>query len=174
MNRIASWLRTKAYGFIYDNSCVLYGESHCVSVKLFAMTTATMSATATLKPSTELTLQQIVSRNMRMALGYYNTDQKTLAKALGQASSSISLKMRGKLTWSLEDIEKASGFFNVKPEALVAGHGFEHGPLGYEPSELPSCSTPRRLVSQTALSTIGADSRKSTSACRVIFRGFKT
>ena len=23
------------------------------------------------------------------------------------------------------DIEKASGFFNVKPEALVAGHGFE-------------------------------------------------
>lgn len=84
-----------------------------------------MSATATLKPSTELTLQQIVSRNMRMALGYYNTDQKTLAKALGQASSSISLKMRGKLTWSLEDIEKASGFFNVKPEALVAGHGFE-------------------------------------------------
>ena len=107
------------------NSCVLYGESHCVSVKLFAMTTATMSATATLKPSTELTLQQIVSRNMRMALGYYNTDQKTLAKALGQASSSISLKMRGKLTWSLEDIEKASGFFNVKPEVLVAGHGFE-------------------------------------------------
>ena len=107
------------------NSCVLYGECHCVSVKLFAMTTATMSATATLKPSTELTLQQIVSRNMRMALGYYNTDQKTLAKALGQASSSISLKMRGKLTWSLEDIEKASGFFNVKPEALVAGHGFE-------------------------------------------------
>ena len=71
-----------------------------------------MSATATLKPSTELTLQQIVSRNMRMALGYYNTDQKALA-------------MRGKLTWSLEDIEKASGFFNVKPEALVAGHGFE-------------------------------------------------
>ena len=68
-----------------------------------------------------------------MALGYYNIDQKTLAKALGQASSSISLKMRGKLTWSLEDIEKASGFFDVKPEALVAGHGFEPWTSGLLP-----------------------------------------
>lgn len=36
-----------------------------------------------------------------------------------------------------------------------------HGPLGYEPSELPSCSTPRRLL-LAALSTIGANLNLST------------
>ena len=36
-----------------------------------------------------------------------------------------------------------------------------HGPLGYEPSELPSCSTPRRLL-LAALSTIGANLDLST------------
>ena len=36
-----------------------------------------------------------------------------------------------------------------------------HGPLGYEPSELPSCSTPRRLLLAT-LSTIGANLDLST------------
>ncbi|WP_438938793.1 hypothetical protein [Bifidobacterium breve] len=33
--------------------------------------------------------------------------------------------MTRRVAWSLEDIEKASGFFKVNPEALVAGHGFE-------------------------------------------------
>jgi hypothetical protein len=35
--------------------------------------------------------------------------------------------------WNLVDIEKASGFFNVKPEALVAGHGFEPWTSGAKP-----------------------------------------
>ena len=56
-------------------------------------------------------LQAIVTRN--------------LAKVLGIATSSMSQKFTGKTLWNLVDIEKASGFFNVKPEALVAGHGFE-------------------------------------------------
>ena len=34
------------------------------------------------------------------------------------------------------------------------GMDLNHGPLGYEPSELPSCSTPRRLVFKTALLTL--------------------
>lgn len=52
-------------------------------------------------------------------------NQKDLAKVLGIATSSMSQKFTGKTLWNLVDIEKASGFFNVKPEALVAGHGFE-------------------------------------------------
>lgn len=43
-----------------------------------------------------------------------------------------------------------------------------HGPLGYEPSELPSCSTPRRLLLAT-LSTIGANLNLSTFG-RVSYR----
>ena len=52
-------------------------------------------------------------------------NQKDLAKVLGIATSSMSQKFTGKTLWNLVDIEKAPGFFNVKPEALVAGHGFE-------------------------------------------------
>ena len=84
-----------------------------------------MNAAAAQKPKEDLSLQQIVSRNLKMALAYFGMDQKTLAAGLGMTSSAISLKMRGKIDWSLNDIEKASDFFNVKPEALVAGHGFE-------------------------------------------------
>lgn len=70
-------------------------------------------------------LQAIVTRNIRFAMALRGVNQKDLAKVLGIATSSMSQKFTGKTLWNLVDIEKASGFFNVKPEALVAGHGFE-------------------------------------------------
>jgi len=70
-------------------------------------------------------LQAIVTRNIRVAMALRGVNQKDLAKVLGIATSSMSQKFTGKTLWNLVDIEKASGFFNVKPEALVAGHGFE-------------------------------------------------
>ena len=70
-------------------------------------------------------LQAIVTRNIRVAMALRGANQKDLAKVLGIATSSMSQKFTGKTLWNLVDIEKASGFFNVKPEALVAGHGFE-------------------------------------------------
>ena len=62
---------------------------------------------------------------MKVAMTLRNVKQKDLANALGVDRSSISQKMTRRVAWSLEDIEKASDFFHVKPEALVAGHGFE-------------------------------------------------
>ncbi|MBK4349394.1 helix-turn-helix transcriptional regulator [Bifidobacterium longum subsp. longum] len=70
-------------------------------------------------------LQAIVTRNIRVAMALRGVNQKDLAKVLGIATSSMSQKFTGKTLWNLVDIEKASGFFHVKPEALVAGHGFE-------------------------------------------------
>ena len=70
-------------------------------------------------------LQAIVTRNIRVAMALRGVNQKDLAKVLGIGTSSMSQKCTGKTLWNLVDIEKASGFFNVKPEALVAGHGFE-------------------------------------------------
>lgn len=67
-------------------------------------------------------LQAIVTRNIRVAMALRGVNQKDLAKVLGIATSSMSQKFTGKTLWNLVDIEKASGFFNVKPEALVAGH----------------------------------------------------
>ncbi len=85
--------------------------------------------TTTISPKVEAqaetSLQDIVTRNMRIAMAARNVKQKDLATALGVERSSISQKMTRRVNWSLEDIEKASGFFHVKPEALVAGQGFE-------------------------------------------------
>ena len=68
---------------------------------------------------------------MKVAMTLRNVKQKDLANALGVDRSSISQKMTRRVAWSLEDIEKASDFFHVKPEALVAGHGFEPWTSGY-------------------------------------------
>lgn len=86
-----------------------------------------MTTTISLKveAQAETSLQDIVTRNMRIAMAARNVKQKDLATALGVERSSISQKMTRRVNWSLEDIEKASGFFHVKPEALVAGQGFE-------------------------------------------------
>ena len=70
-------------------------------------------------------LQDVVTRNMRVAMALRGVNQTKLAEALGVDRSAISQKMTRRVAWSLEDIEKASGFFKVNPEALVAGHGFE-------------------------------------------------
>ena len=62
---------------------------------------------------------------MRVAIALRGCAQKDLAAAMGITPASLSQKFVGKTLWNLVDIEKASGFFNVKPEAFVAGHGFE-------------------------------------------------
>lgn len=91
------------------------------------MTTATLSPQAQVKSNEGKGngLQSIVTQNMRIAMAMRGVSQKDLAAAMGFNPSAISQKMTGRVLWNLEDIEKASGFFNVKPEALVAGHGFE-------------------------------------------------
>ena len=95
-----------------------------VSLNLCAMTTATISPKVAAQAES-VSLQDIVTRNMKVAMTLRNVKQKDLANALGVDRSSISQKMTRRVAWSLEDIEKASDFFHVKPEALVAGHGFE-------------------------------------------------
>lgn len=70
-------------------------------------------------------LNKTVTKNMRVALAANGLQQKDLAEALGITTASMSAKFTGRTLWNLGDIEKASDFFNVKPEALVAGHGFE-------------------------------------------------
>ena len=94
------------------------------------MTTATISPKVAAQAES-VSLQDIVTRNMKVAMTLRNVKQKDLANALGVDRSSISQKMTRRVAWSLEDIEKASDFFHVKPEALVAGHGFEPWTSGY-------------------------------------------
>lgn len=94
-------------------------------LNIMYMTTATLSPRTQAKKNENRGLQAIVTQNMRIAMAMRGVSQKELAAAMGFNPSAISQKMTGRVLWNLEDIEKASDFFNVKPEALVAGHGFE-------------------------------------------------
>ena len=76
----------------------------------------------------ELSLQDRVTYNMKVLIAIRQTSQKDLAQAMGIAAPTLSQKFSGRTRWNMDDIEKASDFLDVKPEALVAGHGFE--PLG--------------------------------------------
>jgi transcriptional regulator with XRE-family HTH domain len=93
--------------------------------------TSTINSPQQVAEASEMSLQEIVTRNIKVAMVLRNINQKELAKALGYTPSAISQKVTGRVDWNLVDIEKASGFLNVKPEALVAGHGFEPWTSGF-------------------------------------------
>ncbi len=97
------------------------------------MTQTIISPRPTAESRQSESLQEIVTRNMRVAIALRGCAQKDLAAAMGITPASLSQKFVGKTLWNLVDIEKASGFFNVKPEALVAGHGFEPWTSGAKP-----------------------------------------
>ena len=113
--------------------------------------TAVMVSPALKAQKQELSLQDRVTYNMKVLIAIRQTSQKDLAQAMGIAAPTLSQKFSGRTRWNMDDIEKASDFLDVKPEALVAGMDLNHGSLGYEPSELPSCSTPRRLFSNSSI-----------------------
>lgn len=77
-------------------------------------------------------LQDIVTKNIRIAMILSGKlSQKELAPALGLSRPTMSQKLSGKIAWTLADIEKASSYFKVKPEALVSSQLVGH--QGLEP-----------------------------------------
>ena len=96
--------------------------------------TAVMVSPALKAQKQELSLQDRVTYNMKVLIAIRQTSQKDLAQAMGIAAPTLSQKFSGRTRWNMDDIEKASDFLDVKPEALVAGMDLNHGPLGYEPA----------------------------------------
>ena len=81
--------------------------------------------TTTKPKSKAVPLQERVSQNLRIFLAVNKKTQKNLAAEMGISAAALSEKFSGRIRWNLDDIEKASDFLHMKPEALVAGHGFE-------------------------------------------------
>lgn len=92
------------------------------------MTTATISPKVAAQAES-VSLQDIVTRNMKVAMTLRNVKQKDLANALGVDRSSISQKMTRRVAWSLEDIEKASDFFQKLMIRLGAECGLRRGEI---------------------------------------------
>ena len=79
-----------------------------------------------------ISLKNIISGNMRVALAMRNKNQSDLSRAFGVSRTLISQKMHGVTAWSIEDMEKAGQFLGIAPARflepdglVVAGHGFE-------------------------------------------------
>ena len=89
------------------------------------MTATIVSPTVAAKGKKKSGIQDIVTRNMKVAMALHNVNQQKLADALGVSRSSISQKMTHRGVSSIDEIDKASQLVNECPEALVPGHGFE-------------------------------------------------
>ena len=84
-----------------------------------------MITTQVREEATEMTLQEIVSKNIQIAMIVANKNQQSIATALNIGRSTVSQKIHGRVAWTLEDIEKAAKFFNIEPAALVGPQGLE-------------------------------------------------
>ena len=83
-----------------------------------------------------LTLQQIISDNMRFALAARRLNRAKLAEGIGVSGGLISQKLRGRTNWTIEDMEKAGRYLNIEPAWFLRAHnvmGEPVGPLGLEP-----------------------------------------
>lgn len=84
-----------------------------------------------------LTLQQIISENMLIALGKKHLTRAKLAAGIGVSGGLISQKINGRTNWTIEDMEKAGRYLGIEPAWFLRAHEISEpqlvGPLGLEP-----------------------------------------
>ena len=84
-----------------------------------------------------LTLQQIISDNMLLALAARRLNRAKLAEGIGVSGGVISQKLRGRTNWTIEDMEKAGRYLGIEPAWFLRAHnvmGEPVGPVGLEPT----------------------------------------
>ena len=135
-------------------------------------------STSEVSPETPLDKGQraeaAIPTNVRVYLGLSGKTQKALGEALGITKSAMSMKMCGKVGWSVSDLVTTADFLGVTPSALMddtilskaeAGYAksAEYGVFAEKPGALvgaaplgslsvPSTPTPRsRVESQVQL-----------------------
>ena len=99
-----------------------------------------------------------IPTNVRVYLGLSGKTQKALGEALGITKSAMSMKMCGKVGWSVSDLVTTADFLGVTPSALMddtilskaeAGYAksAEYGVFAEKPGALVGAGSPRFLVS---------------------------
>lgn len=66
-----------------------------------------------------LEIQKNLIRNIRIRLMLKNLSQKNLAEGVGISIPSISLKMTGRTSWSLDDIVRVSEYLGVSLSTIL-------------------------------------------------------
>ena len=119
-------------------------------------------STSEVSPETPLDKGQraeaAIPTNVRVYLGLSGKTQKALGEALGITKSAMSMKMCGKVGWSVSDLVTTADFLGVTPSALMddtilskaeAGYAksAEYGVFAEKPGALVGTGSPRFLVS---------------------------
>ena len=119
-------------------------------------------STSEVSPETPLDKGQraeaAIPTNVRVYLGLSGKTQKALGEALGITKSAMSMKMCGKVGWSVSDLVTTADFLGVTPSALMddtilskaeAGYAksAEYGVFAEKPGALVGVGSPRFLVS---------------------------
>lgn len=119
-------------------------------------------STSEVSPETPLDKGQraeaAIPTNVRVYLGLSGKTQKALGEALGITKSAMSMKMCGKVGWSVSDLVTTADFLGVTPSALMddtilskaeAGYAksAEYGVFAEKPGALVGADSPRFLVS---------------------------
>ena len=119
-------------------------------------------STSEVSPETPLDKGQraeaAIPTNVRVYLGLSGKTQKALGEALGITKSAMSMKMCGKVGWSVSDLVTTADFLGVTPSALMddtilskaeAGYAksAEYGVFAKKPGALVGVGSPRFLVS---------------------------
>ena len=119
-------------------------------------------STSEVSPETPLDKGQraeaAIPTNVRVYLGLSGKTQKALGEALGITKSAMSMKMCGKVGWSVSDLVTTADFLGVTPSALMddtilskaeAGYAksAEYGVFAEKPGALVGAGSPRFLVS---------------------------
>lgn len=84
-----------------------------------------------------MTLQQIISDNMLLAIASRRITRAKLAEGLGVSGSLVSQKIKGRTSWTIEDMEKAGRYLGIEPAWFLRAHnvmGEPVGPVGLEPT----------------------------------------
>ena len=119
-------------------------------------------STSGVSPETPLNKGQraeaAIPTNVRVYLGLSGKTQKALGEALGITKSAMSMKMCGKVGWSVSDLVTTADFLGATPSALMddtilskaeAGYAksTEYGVFAEKPGALVGVGSPRFLVS---------------------------
>lgn len=80
-----------------------------------------------------ISLESVISGNMRVALAMRNKNQSDLSRAFGVSRTLISQKMRGVTAWTIADMEKAGQFLGIAPARFLDPNGLMVAGLGFEP-----------------------------------------
>ena len=95
-------------------------------------------STSGVSPETPLNKGQraeaAIPTNVRVYLGLSGKTQKALGEALGITKSAMSMKMCGKVGWSVSDLVTTADFLGVTPSALMDDTILSKAEAGYAKS----------------------------------------